>query len=104
MLIDEAFITIIAGKGGAGNVSFFPGLKSGPSGGTGGKGADVIRKFGPNSEVPTSPVIVAVTEVPTDNRIPKSKLNVSGLFVGLMIVRPKNNSPSPFVKSGIVLE
>lgn len=39
MLIDRAEITIEAGHGGAGRVSFGSG-KSGPSGGTGGKGGD----------------------------------------------------------------
>lgn len=41
MLIDEATITVKAGNGGPGKVSFFPGLKSGPNGGNGGKGGDV---------------------------------------------------------------
>lgn len=42
MLADEATITIKAGNGGPGKASFFPGNKSGPSGGNGGKGGDVI--------------------------------------------------------------
>ncbi|MFA5136877.1 MAG: GTPase ObgE [Patescibacteria group bacterium] len=41
MLIDEATITVQSGKGGNGSVSFFPGKKSGPSGGDGGRGGDV---------------------------------------------------------------
>lgn len=41
MFIDEALITLKAGHGGAGKVSFYPGSKSGPDGGNGGRGADV---------------------------------------------------------------
>lgn len=41
MLIDEVEITIKGGHGGAGKVSFYPGFKSGPDGGNGGKGGDV---------------------------------------------------------------
>lgn len=41
MFVDEADIVLRAGHGGAGKVSFFPGLKSGPDGGNGGKGADI---------------------------------------------------------------
>ena len=41
MLIDEAEITVLGGNGGSGKASFFPGLKSGPDGGNGGKGGDV---------------------------------------------------------------
>lgn len=41
MLVDEATITIKAGKGGPGKVSFFPGHKTGPDGGDGGTGGDV---------------------------------------------------------------
>ena len=41
MLIDEAEITLKGGHGGAGKVSFFPGEKSGPDGGNGGRGGDV---------------------------------------------------------------
>lgn len=40
MFVDEATITVEAGHGGAGHVSFFA-MKSGPSGGNGGKGGDV---------------------------------------------------------------
>lgn len=40
MLIDEIEITLRAGHGGPGKVSFYPGLKSGPDGGNGGKGGD----------------------------------------------------------------
>lgn len=43
MLIDETYITVQAGNGGDGAVTFFPG-KSGPSGGDGGKGANVYVK------------------------------------------------------------
>ncbi len=42
MFIDEAQITLKAGHGGAGKVSFFPGYKSGPDGGNGGRGGDLI--------------------------------------------------------------
>lgn len=41
MFIDELDLTLKAGNGGPGKVSFFPGKKSGPSGGNGGKGADL---------------------------------------------------------------
>lgn len=41
MLIDEVEITLKAGHGGAGRVSFNPGKKKGPSGGNGGKGGDI---------------------------------------------------------------
>ncbi len=44
MLVDEASIIVKAGHGGPGKVSFFPGLKSGPDGGNGGKGGDVYLK------------------------------------------------------------
>ncbi len=44
MFVDEIEITIRAGKGGAGKVSFFPGLKSGPDGGNGGRGGSVYIK------------------------------------------------------------
>jgi len=44
MLIDEAFITLVAGKGGSGNVSFFPGGKGGPCGGAGGRGGNIYVK------------------------------------------------------------
>lgn len=43
MLIDEAFITVKAGNGGPGKVSFFPGgKKTGPDGGDGGNGGNVF--------------------------------------------------------------
>lgn len=41
MLIDEVEITLKAGHGGSGRVSFNPGKKSGPNGGNGGKGGDI---------------------------------------------------------------
>lgn len=41
MLIDEVYINVKAGKGGAGRVAFFP-MKSGPCGGDGGDGGSVI--------------------------------------------------------------
>lgn len=41
MLVDEAEIKLIAGHGGPGKVSFYPGLKSGPDGGNGGRGGDI---------------------------------------------------------------
>ena len=41
MLIDEVYINVKAGKGGAGRVAFFP-MKSGPCGGDGGNGGSVI--------------------------------------------------------------
>lgn len=44
MLVDEVKIHVIAGHGGPGKVSFYPGLKSGPDGGNGGKGGDVYIK------------------------------------------------------------
>lgn len=40
MFVDEAQITIQGGRGGSGKVAFFTG-KKGPSGGNGGKGADI---------------------------------------------------------------
>lgn len=44
MLIDEVTVTFCGGHGGAGKVSFYPGLKSGPDGGNGGRGGDVYIK------------------------------------------------------------
>ncbi len=44
MLIDEIEITLIAGHGGAGKVSFGPAKRSGPDGGNGGKGGDIYIK------------------------------------------------------------
>ncbi len=41
MLKDEAYITLVAGKGGPGRSSFFPGNKTGPDGGNGGNGGDI---------------------------------------------------------------
>ncbi|MEI6532598.1 MAG: GTPase ObgE [Candidatus Roizmanbacteria bacterium] len=41
MLADEARIIVVAGHGGKGNVSFFPGSKTGPAGGDGGNGGDI---------------------------------------------------------------
>ncbi|MBI2086183.1 GTPase ObgE [Candidatus Daviesbacteria bacterium] len=41
MLIDEVEITLRAGHGGPGRVSFNPGKRSGPNGGNGGKGGDI---------------------------------------------------------------
>ncbi len=41
MLIDEVEITLKAGHGGAGKVSFNPSKKGGPNGGNGGKGGDI---------------------------------------------------------------
>ena len=41
MLIDEVNIILKAGHGGHGKVAFFPGKKSGPSGGNGGRGGDL---------------------------------------------------------------
>lgn len=46
---DEAYITVKAGDGGPGKVSFFPGKKSGPDGGDGGRGGDVY--FRANKEL-----------------------------------------------------
>lgn len=42
MLIDEVEITLKAGHGGAGRVSFNPGRYGGPNGGNGGKGGNII--------------------------------------------------------------
>jgi GTP-binding protein len=45
MVIDEARITVKAGNGGPGRVSFFPGGgKTGPDGGNGGRGGDVYAR------------------------------------------------------------
>lgn len=41
MFVDEAFISVQGGKGGKGAVTYFPGLKTGPSGGNGGHGGSV---------------------------------------------------------------
>lgn len=41
MFVDNAKILIKGGHGGAGKASFYPGFKSGPDGGNGGKGGDV---------------------------------------------------------------
>ena len=42
MLVDEVFLSIKGGHGGPGKVSFYPGEKSGPSGGNGGRGGSVF--------------------------------------------------------------
>jgi len=47
MFIDELDLTLKAGNGAPGRVSFFPGKKAGPSGGNGGKGADLYIKASP---------------------------------------------------------
>lgn len=44
MLIDEVDITLKAGHGGAGKVSFYPKEKAGPDGGNGGRGGDIYIK------------------------------------------------------------
>lgn len=44
MFVDDADIILKAGHGGPGKVSFFPGEKSGPDGGNGGRGGDVYVK------------------------------------------------------------
>lgn len=41
MFVDESFISVQGGRGGAGAVTYFPGLKTGPSGGNGGNGGNV---------------------------------------------------------------
>lgn len=41
MFVDEIDVTFIAGSGGAGKASFYPGYKSGPNGGNGGNGGNV---------------------------------------------------------------
>lgn len=41
MFIDEVEVKFIAGHGGKGKVSFYPGFKSGPDGGNGGRGGDI---------------------------------------------------------------
>lgn len=41
MFVDEIDVTFIAGTGGAGKASFYPGYKSGPNGGNGGNGGNV---------------------------------------------------------------
>ena len=48
MLIDEAYIVLCGGKGGSGNVSFYPGLRSGPCGGDGGRGGNVFVRINRN--------------------------------------------------------
>lgn len=44
MLVDEIEITLKAGHGGAGKVSFYPKEKAGPDGGNGGRGGDLYIK------------------------------------------------------------
>lgn len=44
MLIDEVEITLKAGHGGAGRVSFNPGRYGGPNGGNGGKGGNIFAR------------------------------------------------------------
>ncbi len=41
MLVDQISLTLKAGHGGAGRVSFFPRAKAGPDGGNGGRGGDL---------------------------------------------------------------
>lgn len=41
MLIDEVHVNFKGGDGGPGKMSFFPGMKSGPDGGNGGRGGDL---------------------------------------------------------------
>jgi len=45
MIIDQIDLTLEAGHGGPGKVSFCPGLTSGPDGGNGGKGGDVYIRI-----------------------------------------------------------
>lgn len=51
MLIDEVEIILKAGHGGFGKVSFYPGFKSGPDGGNGGKGGNIFAKVTSNLTV-----------------------------------------------------
>src|SRR5690554_4208196 len=44
MFVDEAYIKVEGGKGGSGRAAFFPGIKTGPSGGDGGNGGNVYVK------------------------------------------------------------
>lgn len=48
MFIDEIEITLKAGNGGNGKVSFFPGRKSGPDGGSGGMGGNLVARASAN--------------------------------------------------------
>ena len=48
MFIDEIEITFKAGDGGNGKVSFFPGKRSGPDGGSGGTGGNILICASPN--------------------------------------------------------
>lgn len=48
MFTDEIEITLKAGNGGDGKVSFFPGKRSGPSGGSGGDGGNLYIKASPH--------------------------------------------------------
>lgn len=48
MLLDEINLTFKAGNGGPGKVSFFPGKKSGPDGGNGGRGGDIYVVASPH--------------------------------------------------------
>ncbi len=48
MFIDEAFIQVEGGTGGTGRAAFFPGVRTGPSGGDGGRGGDVFVEAHPN--------------------------------------------------------
>ncbi len=48
MFVDEAFISVQGGKGGAGAVTYYPGVKTGPSGGDGGNGGGVYVKGSKN--------------------------------------------------------
>lgn len=48
MFIDEAYIQVEGGTGGTGRAAFFPGVKTGPSGGDGGKGGNVYAVAEPN--------------------------------------------------------
>lgn len=48
MFVDEAYIKVEGGTGGSGRAAFFPGIKTGPSGGDGGKGGNVYAVAEPN--------------------------------------------------------
>lgn len=41
MFVDEVYLTLKAGRGGAGKVAFFPGRKTSPAGGNGGRGGSI---------------------------------------------------------------
>lgn len=105
MFIDEIEITFKAGNGGAGKVSFFPGKHSGPDGGNGGKGGDIIVKA--TNNVTNLNNFLGKMEIAGFNGSPGENNNKSGekgkdfiinLPMGSLIVDSGNNKEYELTK------